>query len=341
MARIVAAMSGGVDSTVAAMLLVREGHEVTGVTALLRPDDDGEAARAARAACDHLGIEHDTLDWCEAFSTEVIEPFLDAYASGDTPNPCIDCNVRIKFGRLLEWALSSGADALATGHYARVVSRDGAPWLARAADAGRDQSYFLYRLSRDQLEHVAFPLGGAQKADVRRIAAAEDLAAAEFPESRDACFLPADVSSFVAGARPAAGRPGPLVDAVGAVVGEHRGIAGYTVGQRRGLGGGAQEPRYVLSVRAEENVIVVGGSDALEVSTVTAGAAVWRGAATESGLTCRTRYRGADTPCDASFADGTLVVSLGRPVPGAAPGQAVVCYDGDLVMGGGVIREAM
>jgi tRNA-specific 2-thiouridylase len=265
-ARVIVAMSGGVDSSVAAALLVGEGHEVTGVTMRLLPEESpggccpSGSVRDARAVCDVLGIPHYTWDAREVFALSVVEAFVDGYAAGRTPNPCIDCNDRVKFAFLLPKALSAGAECLATGHYARIVETGGAPRLAMGADRSKDQSYFLYRTTGAQLRHVLFPVGDLTKAEVRRTAQELGLPTAARPESQEACFVPAgNVRAFVRERRPASFERGPIVDASGAIVGGHDGAVGFTIGQRRGLGGGGRERRYVTSVRPADAVVVVGG----------------------------------------------------------------------------------
>ena len=272
MARVFVAMSGGVDSSVSAALLLEQGHDVTGVTMQLWPSTEDEggccsvsAVRDARRVCDLLGVPHYTLNFREVFERDVVGPFADEYAAGRTPNPCIVCNDRLKFAELLARVSAQGADFLATGHYARVVrDDDGAPWLARAADASKDQSYFLYRLTRAQMEHVLFPVGERHKTEVRVIAERLGLSVADKPDSMEVCFAPAgEHATVVRERRPDALTAGDIVDADGTVIGRHDGIANYTVGQRKGLGIGGGEPRFVLAVDAEHNRVVVGAREAL------------------------------------------------------------------------------
>ena len=257
MARVFVAMSGGVDSSVTAALLLEQGHEVTGVTMQLWPSSEDEggccsvsAVRDARRVCDLLGIPHYTLNFRDAFERDVVAPFADEYAAGRTPNPCIACNDRLKFADLLAKVSAQGADYLATGHYARIVrDSSGAPWLARGRDPGKDQSYFLYRLTRAQMEHTLFPLGELHKADVRAAAERLGLHVAEKPDSQEVCFAAGGEHAAVVGARrPEAVVPGDIVDLDGCVVGRHEGIANYTVGQRKGLGVAAPETLYVVRV---------------------------------------------------------------------------------------------
>ena len=348
MSRVFVAMSGGVDSSVAAALLQRDGHDVTGVTMrLLRGEDDVEGCcssagvRAAKRVCDTLGMPHYTLDFAAEFECEVIEPYCDEYARGRTPNPCIACNDRIKFSELMRRVFLQDAEYLATGHYTRIVEDgDGRPRLARGADAAKDQSYFLYRLSPAQLERTLFPLGGYAKSEVRDVARAFGLPTAERPESQETCFVPGDdVRAFVRERRAASFVAGEIRDASGAVVGSHDGVPGYTVGQRRGLGVSGPGRAFVTSIDAESATVVVGPKESLSATTVVALDTVWNGPAT-ARVTARVRYRGAETPATATIDADRLTVEFDRFVEGPAPGQAIVCWDGDAVLGGGVIEEA-
>ena len=348
MARVFVAMSGGVDSSVAAALLLEQGHDVTGVTMQLWPSGDAEgsccsvsAVRDARRVCALLGIAHYTLNFREAFESHVVDAFARDYAQGRTPNPCIVCNDRLKFSDLLARVSAQGADYLATGHYARVV-RDGAnaPWLARGVDPAKDQSYFLYRLTPTQLDHILFPVGELDKPAVRAIAQRLGLHVAEKPDSQEVCFASAGQHAPVVAERhPEALVPGDIVNKSGDVLGRHSGIANYTVGQRKGLGIAAPQPLYVIAVDAHNNQIVVGEREDLAVTRVEADDVVWRGAAKEP-VEAMVRYR--MDPCTAHVvvSDGELDVQFEQPLFGVAPGQAVVCYRGDVVIGGGTVTCA-
>lgn len=349
MARVFAGMSGGVDSSVAAALLLEVGHEVTGITMQLLPqgDDEGQccgtdAVRSARRVCDTLGIPHYTWDFRETFEREVVTPFAQEYAAGRTPNPCARCNDRVKFAELLARSLAAGAEMIATGHYARIVrDASGAPWLATGLDAAKDQSYFLYALSPEVLERTLFPLGELTKVQVRKIAARLGLPSAERSESQETCFAPAGEHVSVVAARcPEAVEPGDIVDASGTVLGRHRGLAYYTVGQRKGLGIASARPLYVLALDATTNRVVVGEQDALAVIRVSARLGLWRGGSGEQRVGAMTRYRMARVPATASCDGDTLEVVFDEPVSGVAPGQSVVCYEGDRVLGGGTIECA-
>ena len=348
MARVFVAMSGGVDSSVSAALLLEEGHDVTGVTMQLWPSSDEEggccsvsAVRDARRVCDRLGIPHYVLNYREIFQRDVVEPFADEYAAGRTPNPCIVCNDVVKFADLLAKVSAQGADFLATGHYAQIV-RDGAgqPWLARGVDSSKDQSYFLYRLSRPQLEHVLFPVGSLHKSAVRQIAVRIGLAVAEKPDSQEVCFAPAgEHASVLRDRHPEALMPGDVVDTAGVVVGRHTGIANYTVGQRKGIGIGGGDPRYVVAIDAAKNRVTVGGRQDLRATEVTAKHVVWHGES-DADVEAMVRYRMAARPAKASVTADNLTVRFAEPLEAVAPGQAVVCYRDDIVLGGGVIECA-
>lgn len=349
MARVFVAMSGGVDSSVAAALLLEEGHDVTGVTMQLWPSDDSEtgccsvsAVRDARRVCDLLGIPHYTLNYRDIFEREVVEPFAQEYATGRTPNPCIACNDRVKFADLLGKVSVQGAEFLATGHYARIErDKTGAPWLARGVDLAKDQSYFLYRLTRTQMEHVLFPVGGLRKDEVRGFAERFGLPVARKAESQDICFAGSDGYGEVLGRYAAnALEPGDIVDFDGRKLGRHVGLGRYTVGQRKALCLSVPEPMYVVRLDAENNRVVVGPRSALAVTRVEASDVVWHGSASETGVSAMARYRMEPGIADAQVAEDTLTVRFGEPVEGIAPGQALVCYRGDRVIGGGTIRCA-
>ena len=348
MARVFVAMSGGVDSSVAAALLIEQGHDVTGVTMQLWPSGDAEgsccsvaAVRDAKRVCDLLGIAHYTLNFRDEFEAKVVSEFAREYARGRTPNPCIVCNDRLKFSDLLARVSAQGADYLATGHYARVVRDDAnAPWLARGADPAKDQSYFLYRLTPTQLDHVLFPVGELEKPAVRAIAERIGLHIADKPDSQEVCFASAGQHAQVVVERyPEAAVPGDIVTKAGVVVGRHSGIAEYTVGQRKGLGVAAASPLYVLSVDATRNQVVVGERDDLAVTRVEADGVLWRGSADER-VDAMVRYRMRPHPARVVFSDGWLRVEFDESLLGVAPGQAVVCYRDDLVIGGGTVACA-
>ncbi len=332
-------MSGGVDSTLAASLLVEAGRPVFGATMLLTSDSStaAEDVASARTACDHLGIEHVVIDLSAEFDGAVVTPFCDAYASGLTPNPCIICNEHIKFGLFVERLLAMGAQRVATGHYARLEREGDTTWLLRGLDTEKDQSYFLYRVPPSVLAVLEFPIGALSKAEVRAEAASRGLVSAKRAESQEVCFT-RDHIELVGARRPDALEPGPVVDLTGRVLGHHRGIARYTVGQRRGLGlNGPEGPYRVVRIDPVAKTLVVEPTAGAPSCThVRLRDAVWR----LEGPACvdaRTRYRGALVAATATPALPALDVAFATPVLPLAPGQSVVLYRGDRVVGGGYV----
>lgn len=356
--RVLAAMSGGVDSAVAAARAVAAGHDVVGVHLALsaKPGTLRTGARGcctvedshdARRAADVLGIPFYIWDFAERFTEDVIEDFVEEYAAGRTPNPCLRCNERIKFEALLDKALALGFDAVCTGHYARLTTVDGKPELRRSADAEKDQSYVLASLTADQLRHAMFPLGDSTKPQVRAEAAERGLSVAEKPDSHDICFIPdGDTRGFLT--TKLGERPGMLVDdETGAVLGMHTGVHGFTVGQRKGLGIDAPtadgRPRYVLSLEPVSGNVRVGTAERLEVSEIAGERPVWPSGDPLSGPTgcvVQVRAHGGTAPAVAELADGELVIRLDEPLRGVAPGQAAVVYQDDLVLGSATITRA-
>ena len=353
--RIVVAMSGGVDSSVTAALLVEGGFEVVGVTlqlyehgaaighkgACCAGQDIGDARRVA----DRLGIAHYVLDYEGRFRKEVIEDFAEAYRRGETPIPCIRCNQRIKFRDLLGTARDLGASALATGHYVRRTIGPDGPELRRAADPARDQSYFLFATTRAELEFLRFPLGGLAKNETRALARRFDLAVADKPDSQDICFVPqGSYVRLVERLRPEAGEPGAIVDMAGRVLGRHRGIAHFTVGQRKGLGVASAEPLYVLRLDSEQRRVVVGPRAALAETRLSLGEVNWLGRPAKPGMAVAAKLRSAQLPVGARFYPGgskeDAVLILDAPAGAVAPGQAAVLYDGERLLGGGWIRRS-
>ncbi|MHB1135472.1 MAG: tRNA 2-thiouridine(34) synthase MnmA [Coriobacteriia bacterium] len=333
--RVWVALSGGVDSAVAAASTRDSGAEVTGVTLDLGLGNSAISEAAEVAAS--LGIPHRVLDVRAAFEERVIAPFVRAYAGGSTPNPCVVCNEHIKLGMLLEAARESGAERLATGHYARIVETGDGLRIARAVDPLKDQSYFLYRVGGRLLSHIEFPLGSLTKAEVRARAAALGLSVAERAESQDVCFLSGvSAGAFVCGRIPGACAPGPVLDVHGREIGTHDGICHFTVGQRKGLPGGPG-PFFVTEVDPERNAVIAGTRQECETSRATAVDAVWSGQ-DRRHLTVCVRARSAAVPATVVRSDERLEIAFEEPVC-AAPGQAAVCYDGDVVVGGGAIAR--
>ncbi|HET9002073.1 MAG TPA: tRNA 2-thiouridine(34) synthase MnmA [bacterium] len=358
MAHVAVAMSGGVDSGVAAVLMAAEGHEVVGFTMNLWPTwvpqtEEGQgccgigAIDDARSVARALGIRHYVLNLRDTFEREVIGYFAGEYARGRTPNPCIACNKTIKFDLLLRKVRALGMDQLATGHYARVDrGPDGRFRLLRAVDPRKDQSYVLTGLLQGQLAHLRFPIGGYTKPQIRAIARRAGLCVADKPDSQEICFVPGgDYAAVVERFEPRALRPGPIYDLHGQYLGQHRGLARYTVGQRRGLGvvrGGT--PWYVARIDPDRNALIVGDAGALACPELEAEEVNWiavPGLSAPRQVAVRIRHASADIPAVIAPAqDGRIAVRFQAWPRAAAPGQAVAFYDGEVVLGGGVIAEA-
>jgi tRNA-specific 2-thiouridylase len=360
MSRIVAAMSGGVDSSVAAAMLAEEardsGVEVVGVWMRTHPDSgegfehkrsccSPDAADDARRVAQIVGIPFFVLNLEREFGLRVIDAFADAYLAGATPNPCQACNQYIKFDELLRRGLAAyGADAVATGHYARVAFQGGRWQLRRAADANKDQTYFLWVLDQEQLSHTRFPLGELTKPQVRARAEALGLPTAQKPESQEICFVPlGDYRTLLEERRGYAGEPGPIVDASGERVGTHSGYAHYTVGQRHGLGVALGQAVYVREVRPERNEVVIGRRDEVAQRAFVADgrhfvAGEPPGERFEASV--RIRHRAPDVACEVTLiGEDRFAVETAEPVWAPAPGQAAVLYDGELCLGGGRIAR--
>ncbi len=349
MTRVLAAMSGGVDSSVAAALLKETGAEVIGVTMKLLPRAAtgfgccGSPADVddAKRVCETIGIPHYVADMAEVFESKVIKPYVDAYLGGTTPNPCVECNRSVKFGHLLALADAWGCAKVATGHYARVEGGR----LLKSVDDRKDQTYFLYALGAKELSKALFPVGGLSKDEVRARARALGLKTADKPESMETCFVPSrDVRGFVA-SRPEASAssgliPGPIKSSDGRELGRHEGLASYTVGQRKGLGVTSPDPLYVLRLETDTNTLVVGSDAEVLSDGLVAGAVTWTGAAPAGPLRAQVRVRHRHAPAPSSLtprADGTVAVRFDAPQRAPAPGQAAVFYDGEVVLGGGTI----
>ncbi len=344
--RALVAMSGGVDSSVAAALMVEQGHEVIGVTLKLWSGPDGEAPTAgcctiadaedARRVAATLDIPYYVLDYTEEFRGGVVDRFVSDYATGRTPNPCIECNRTVKFDRLLGRLPDFDCDVLVTGHHARVCrGRDG--WeLLRGADRAKDQSYVLSMLTQSELASTRFPVGEMTKGRVRRIAAGMGLRTAAKPESMDICFVgQGDYRSFLRGTAPGAFAPGPVVDTAGRVLGSHQGIAGFTVGQRRGLGIAVGEPRYVVDIHPRRSTVVIGTRRDLEVASVELTGVTTTGPRSSLEGPVLTQYRAHAEPVPGVVGGSTLVFD--EVQEGVAPGQTIAFYEGDRVLGGAVI----
>ena len=355
--RVLAAMSGGVDSAVAAARAAGAGHEVTGVHLALSRNPSSyrtgargcctlEDARDARRAADVIGIPFYVWDLADRFHQDVVQDFVDEYARGNTPNPCLRCNEKIKFAAVLDRAVALGFDMVCTGHHARLVPAEGGQRLLRSVDQAKDQSYVLAVLTGEQLARAMFPLGESTKDQVRQEAAARGLAVADKPDSHDVCFIAdGDTRKFLQGQLGSA--PGPIVDTQGTVIGSHDGSYGFTVGQRKGLRIGTPapdgRPRYVLDIEPVSNTVTVGPAEALAAVEIEAQRPVWSGCRPpEDTIDCLVQLRahGQAHRATAGLDGDALRISLNEPAHGVARGQAAVLYDGDAVLGSATITRA-
>jgi len=348
--KVLVAMSGGVDSSVAAFLLKEQGYDIAGVTMCLGVKEiEGEKARCcgpdaledARRVCERLGISHYVLDYARELEEEVIARFIHEYRKGRTPNPCVDCNQYLKFGSLLEKARALGFDFLATGHYAGIEESEGGYVLKRPRDRRKDQTYFLYPISREALGSVLFPLAPFTKEEVRKIAAREKLPVAEKEESQDICFITQKNYGTFLSRRIEEIKPGPIMDLTGRKLGEHRGIVYYTIGQRGGLGISAKYPLYVVSIDVPGNRIVVGGKKDVLAKELLAGNLNRLVRDWPPAVYGKIRYRKKEARCKAVAESDKLRVIFEDDQEAITPGQSIVLYDGDIVLGGGVIEEVI
>jgi len=351
MKKVAVAMSGGVDSAVAALLLRQSGHETIGVTMCLgvTPAEGGRAKccgaqeiEDAGSVCRALGIRHYVVDFAADLEEKVIEPFVAEYLRGRTPNPCVACNRWLKFGSLLSKALAWGFDGLATGHYAAIVADGGGYLLKRPKDRRKDQTYFLHAIPRETLARVLFPLAGYTKDEVRGIAERAGLPVFDKRESQDVCFMPAEGHGAFLRSRGAGIEPGEIVNLEGRVLGRHEGIACYTIGQRGGLRLSSPKPLYVVAIDATHNRLVVGGKTDLRAEGLVAGEVNRLVDAFPEEATAKIRYAHRAARCRISEEkDGRLTVRFAEPQEAVAPGQSVVLYDGETVLGGGIIQEVL
>lgn len=356
MTKALIAMSGGVDSSLAALLTMREGFECIGCTMKLhdnRVDSDSmqdgvcyisDDVEDARSVAERLGIPFHVFDFRDDFRCEVISRFVDMYERGMTPNPCIDCNRHMKFDRLLQCAGKLGCDYIVSGHYARVDMKDGRYRLRKSADESKDQSYVLYMLTQEQLAHVRFPLGEYNKSDVRQMAHDNGFITADKPDSQDICFVPdGDYAAFIERFTGHRYSSGDFVDTEGNVLGEHKGTIRYTVGQRKGLGIAVGRPMYVKRIDTESNRVILCDDEELFSDTLWASEFNWVSIdkpMTEIRCKAKIRYRHREQDARAFVEpDGLVRVVFDCPQRAVTPGQAVVLYDGDTVLGGGRIRD--
>lgn len=345
--RIALGMSGGVDSSVSVALLMRAGYEVVGVTCRFRDNTATEQAVAdAATVCEQLGIQHVVAECVDTFEKCVVEPFVASYAAGLTPSPCVGCNARCKVPTLLAVADEQGCEHIATGHYARIAQlADSGRFVVKTAlDARKDQSYMLSLLGQEQLARLVLPLGGMTKAEVRVIASDLGLVVAEKAESQDNCFIDGDYRPFLR-AHGVEDAPGAIVDCAGKVLGRHEGLSNYTVGQRKGIGVAGPEPYYVVEKRSATGELVVGFADETLIGAVVVGDMNWQafpalGDAHDAMV--KLRYRSRPCACIIEPEDNRRVkLTLRSPQPTTAPGQYAVLYDGDTVLGGGMIEEVV
>ena len=354
--KVVVAMSGGVDSSVVAGLMKEQGYDVTGIT--LKLYDDAKQSSDSRQCCagrdildakrvsEHLNINHKILFYQKKFKEEVVDSFIDSYVAGETPIPCVQCNQTVKFRDLFKYAKELKADALITGHYVSRIDLNGKANMYRAKDSNRDQSYFLFSTSQEQLNYLRFPLGEIEKNETRKIASQLNLNVADKPDSQDICFVPnGDYSSVIKKFRPESFKPGDILDLSGKKLGEHEGIINYTIGQRRGIKIANSEPLYVVNINAGNNTIIVGLKDSLIISNIELRDLNILGSAEDfkDFILIKVRSTGRLLKAKINFTGNQGVVEILEKESGIAPGQACVFYSkdsvGDKVLGGGWIHK--
>ena len=348
MHKVLVAMSGGVDSSVAALLLKKQGCDVSGVTMCLGVEVEenirrrccsAQAIEDARRISAQLGIKHYVWDFSRELQEKVIKPFIQEYQNGRTPNPCIECNRYLKFGKLFEQMRSLGFDYLATGHYARLEKNNGEVVLKMAKDRDKDQSYFLYSIPKENLGSVLFPLGDLTKDEVRRIAREEELSVYDKPQSQDICFIGKDYREFIKNWIP--DKSGDILNKEGKILGKHKGIFSYTIGQREGLGISAGKPLYVIEIKPEENQIIVGEKKDLKAKGLIADNINILVERLPKQGNAKIRYTSKETNCFIEKLNGKIKIIFEEPQFAVTPGQSVVLYDKDIVLGGGIIESVI
>ncbi|MFW5807542.1 MAG: tRNA 2-thiouridine(34) synthase MnmA [Spirochaetota bacterium] len=342
--KIAVAMSGGVDSTTAAYILQKQGHDLTGVTARMFTHPQRDPVEQAMASCNQLGIPFRQLDLTDIFERQIMEPFCRDYLDGRTPSPCIRCNRLIKFGEILNSVRALGFDALASGHYARVRSENGRYFISRGADRSKDQSYFLFALTQEMLSGILFPLADYTKEEIRKISADAGLVAAQSKESQEICFIPDDDYKRFIEARTDIPKTGDITDLSGKILGRHHGIHRYTIGQRRGLGISHTEPLYVTGIVPEENRIIAGTKEHLFREGLVARGVTFQKATALDGDTVYAKIRSTHPPVKAQATvsdEGLLTVRFEELTQQISPGQAAVLYDegGNILAGGWIERS--
>ncbi len=348
--KVMVAMSGGVDSSVAAYLLLKMGYEVVGMTMCLGIEDlpsskgvkccGTEAIEDAKKVCSSLGIDHYVLNFAKELKHDVIDNFIDEYSKGRTPNPCVRCNEYLKFGKLLKQSLAMGYDFVATGHYAGIEILSGEYFLKKATDLNKDQTYFLYSIKKEYLKHILFPLDTISKPKVREIAKEMNLHVAEKEQSQDICFIPdKDYKSFLR-ENNVISKSGNIIDETGKILGKHNGVINYTVGQRKGLGISSSFPLYVVRLEPDNDQIIVGPKEKLGTKSLFIRKLNKLVERFPEEYVCKSRFRGKDTSCRIEkMESGYKVVFLDKH-DAVSPGQSVVFYEGDLVLGGGIIESS-
>ena len=346
--RVLVAMSGGVDSSAAALLLQQQGYACDGAMLKLYSGEvegtccSADDAADARSVAYGLGMKFYVFNETERFARDVMDRFVAEYCAGRTPNPCILCNPSTKFGLICQAAKEMGFDFIATGHYARIERENGRYLLKKAVDLSKDQSYVLYMLTQEQLAHTQFPLGTLHKAETRQLADSLGFFNARKPDSQDICFVPdGDYAAFIRRHTGKADAPGNFVDEAGRILGRHKGIAHYTIGQRKGLGIPSNRPLYVKAIDSKSNQVVLSGNDALFSQQLTGenfNWIAWEAPPRQFRCSAKIRYRQTEQPCEVTVEeDGSVQVLFDRPQRAITPGQTVVLYDGDTVLGGGTI----